>query len=211
MNEQHHQMKLLLVDWPNLHARTLEFVGRKPAAHERPSLAALADWFSARLTASERGSAVVFANAPEPMTAGFCQWAHRLRLRGYGVYAKPRHEGTDIDADLLRHASDAVAAGGVNEVVLVSSDLYRDHPIDGVEPLVALAMQAQITVVGFAEKVSRYASAHGEVAFVDPAEIHGFLPKQMTERRTHLVLPSEGALLAPLAAMRGATTVLAAA
>jgi hypothetical protein len=196
--------KVLVLDWPNLEARMIEFLGRRPQSHERPSLDALTEWFMSRLGPDERGEAVVFANAPDPMTDGFCRWAHRLRMRGYGLYAKPRREATDIDVDLLEFVREHLDAGNIAEVILVSSDLYRDHAISGTDPLVAFARSTQVTVVGFAEKVRRYASAHPELTFLDPSEIPGLLAEEVAARRTHIAaLPAEGILFAPLAPMAG--------
>jgi hypothetical protein len=192
--------KVLVLDWPNLEARMIEFLGRRPHAHERPSLDALAEWFTSRLGPDERGEAVVFANAPDPMNDGFCRWANRLRMRGYGLYAKPRREATDIDLDLLEYVRRHLATEKITEVIVVSSDLYRDHPISGTDPLQAFASSTQVTVIGFAEKVRRYAGAHPEITFVDPSEIKGLLAEEVTARRTHIAsLPTEGILLTPLA------------
>lgn len=193
-------LRILVLDWPNLEARMIEILGRRPGPQERPSLAALASWFSNRLQAGETGDAVVFANVPTQITPGFQRWAHRLRSRGYGLYAKPRANGADIDPDLIQHVQRMLAAGTVSEVVVVSSDLYRDHQICGKDPLESFADLTQVTVVGFSEKVARYASAHPKLAFVDPAEIPGLLPEEIASRRRHIAaLPASGILLRPFA------------
>jgi len=195
-DRQGNTRRLLLVDAPNLQARITEFLGH--ASRERPSYAALATWFSEQLQRDTEAEAIVFATAPEPLNDGFRTWVHRLRTRGYGVYVKPGRGRVDIDTDLVQLARERVERG-LDELVVVTSDLYRDHQIEGVEPLVALSKTTRLTVVGFVEKVNGYAAKHPEIRFVDPAEVPGLLPAAVSSRRTVLnALPAEGALLEPI-------------
>ena len=67
------------------------------------------------------------------------------------IYVKPVRGRVDIDADLITFALSR-AGSGLDELVVVTSDLYRDHLVDGVEPLVALSRATSLTVLGFVEK-----------------------------------------------------------
>lgn len=155
---------LLCIDAPNLDMTLTRVVGHKPTRAERPCFAGLLEW--AREHADTDGlEARLFTNVPQQPSAGQRQWISSLLDLGYWVFAKPRHNGSDIDDDMLASIRDLHESGNLHELIVVSHDARNfasyltslandpDHPV-------------RVTVLGFREFAGSLAELDG-VTFCD--------------------------------------------
>jgi putative heme uptake system protein len=184
---------LLLWDAPNIDVALGTLLGgRAPHPDERPRFDVLARWFVERADPDDVAEACVFINIPPERVDAIRGFIDFLRGNGFAVFAKPKlAESDDIDGDLLAHLGARAAEGPLSEVLLASSDQFRDH---GDDSLAELASRLPLTVLGFRE-VNRAAIAMEGVTFIDLEEIPGLFESPLVREVPLEALPPEGAWL----------------
>ena len=190
--------RILAWDAPNMDMCIAQLLGCKPTPVYRPDFVALARWFvrggegvaPAHAFPPTIDEAAVFVNVPDHLTERLRQWVMWLTASGYRVFAKPKHEGSDIDAEMVEYIC-GVPTAELSEVVIASHDAANFA-----DPLHALAEAGvTITVIGFAEFAGSLSKSH-HISFMDLESIPGLFAKPLprVDLRT---LPPEGRWFEP--------------
>lgn len=190
---------LLVWDAPNMDMALTSLLGRQPLGQERPRFDAVGRWLIALADESEDGAEVeacVFANVPEGAAGRMGGWVKTLRSFGYAVFVKPKHEGSDVDSDVLEHLQLRHAEGGLARVVVASGDgqAFRE-PLEGLA-----ASGVEVIVLAFAEEAT-YAHTSTLLRFVDLEDVPDAFLSMLPRTRLD-ALPREGRWLPPLTPLR---------
>ncbi len=181
---------VLVWDAPNIDMTLANIIEGKPTAHERPDMSVLAQW----LVDHADGDAVeacVFVNVAPHVAGPMRGWVMWLLEQGYRVFAKPKHDESDVDDDIIDHLEARRADGDLAAVYVGSNDARAF-----VDPLTDLATDGvAVTVLGFAEYAGGLAALPGG-RFVDLEAIEGLFAEALP-RITLESLPEEGRWFEP--------------
>lgn len=156
---------LLIWDAANMDASLGQLLGRKPAADDRPDMAALGRWLVEQAGEAEV-EACVFVTVPKDVSSGMEGWVQYLRSVGFRVFAKPKLEGgQDVDVDMLKHLEKRQKEGDLEQVFIGSHDAEAFR--EAVTSLVAAGVR--VTVLGFREFLGGYGDVGAD--FVDLEQI----------------------------------------
>jgi uncharacterized protein len=190
---------LLLWDAPNIDMTLSGVLGRRPSTAERPRFDALGRWLVERARTRDRDStleACVFVNVPVTEHGPLLGWIKVLLSIGFRVFAKPRHNDSDIDDDILAHI--ALRASGLGEVIVASNDAEAFR-----EPLEALhADGVMATILGFTEFSGGYSGSE-HIHFIDLEEIPELFQVALPERVRLENLPEDGRWFEPSGSLIG--------
>jgi putative heme uptake system protein len=190
---------LLVWDAPNMDMALTSLLGRQPLGQERPRFDAVGRWLLELADESEDAGEVeacVFANVPEGAAGRMGGWVKALRSFGYAVFVKPKHEGSDVDSDMLAHVQRRSAEGDLARLVVASGDGQAFR-----EPLEELAAQGvEVIVLAFAEEAT-YALTSSLLRFFDLEDVPEAFKTSLPRTRLD-ALPREGRWLPPTAPLR---------
>ncbi len=186
----------LVWDLPNMLATLNKIAGGCSAAKKtRYEYTALAEYVVGMAGPDLTPAGTVFMNVPKEQVTGLQRLATMFRSCGFGVYARPKIDDSDIDDNLVAH----VEANASDTARL----LLGTHDKNLIERTVAaLDPSCQITVLGFEEQ-SAYAMSSDRVEFVDLDDIDGMFSTPLA-RALFTRLPNNGAYLPPLGSLRAA-------
>ncbi len=183
--------RALVWDAPNLDMTLAGILQAKPAPSQRPDFDAVGRWLVATAAEGLAVEATVFINVREGMEARLTSWTAWLTSVGFGVFAKPKHDDSDIDEDMVAHVRDLHERGELADLVVASHDARRWTAV-----LEALAAEGvHVSVLGFPEMAGGLAQSDA-IAVVDLESV----PGAITERLPRLVLsdlPAAGRYFAP--------------
>ena len=193
-----HRRCELVWDLPNQTATLSEVLGRNPLKGERPSFEALARYVAAAAGLSP-AAATVFLNVRNKPDA-LQSFVTHLRCAGFGVFARPQVDGSDIDDDLVAHVRSV--AGDLGHLLIGTHDKELLQRCVG-----EVSASCRITVLGF-EESSSWALTSKRVEFVDLGAVPGFLSAEIP-RMVLRSLPPGGAFAGPLAPLGGTRRAVA--
>jgi putative heme uptake system protein len=181
---------VLVWDAPNVDMTLANIIEGKPTANERPDMAVLAAWL-VRHAHDADVEACVFVNVAPHVAGPMRGWVVWLLEQGYRVFAKPKHDDSDVDDDMLAHVEARRAAGDLDAVYVGSNDARAFT-----EPLTKLVHDGvAVTVLGFAEYAGGLSALPG-ARFVDLEAIEGLF-KEALPRITLESLPPAGRWFEP--------------
>jgi uncharacterized protein len=180
---------VLVWDAPNLDMALSALLGGKPAPADRPNFNALAKWLVKR-AATVNGSAegTVYTNVVRGAEDRIRPWVDALRIIGFAVFALPKVNNSDVDANMVAALETAITSGDVAEILIASGDR---RAFDDVANR-AIASGIQVSYLGFRE----FSAAAGTIPFIDLDEVEGMLSSTLV-RVSLTNLPDDGAILAP--------------
>src|SRR5690554_7993094 len=108
----------------------------KPTPKERPDLAVLGSWLVDHAGPDDDVEAAVFVNVAPHVAGPMRGWVMWLLEQGYRVFAKPKHDESDVDDDMVGHLWDRFEEGDLDAVYVGSNDARAF-----LEPLAELADQ----------------------------------------------------------------------
>lgn len=181
---------VLVWDAPNIDMTLANIIEGKPTAHERPDMSVLAQWLVDHADGDD-AEACVFVNVAPHVAGPMRGWVVWLLEQGYRVFAKPKHDESDVDDDIIDHLEARHAEGDLAAVYLGSNDARAF-----VDPLTDLADDGvAVTVLGFAEYAGGLSALPGG-RFVDLEAIEGLFAEALP-RITLESLPEEGRWFEP--------------
>lgn len=181
---------VLVWDAPNVDMTLANIIEGKPTAHERPDMSVLARWLVDHAEDDEV-EACVFVNVAPHVAGPMRGWVVWLLEQGYRVFAKPKHEGSDVDDDILAHLDRRRDEGDLEAVYVGSNDARAFA-----EPLGELIDEGvAVTVLGFAEYAGSLSAVEG-ARFVDLEAIEDLFAEPLP-RITLETLPVEGRWFEP--------------
>lgn len=186
-------LALLLWDAPNVDMTLSDVLGRRPGPRDRPQFEIVGRWLLEKAAdVGAEAEACVFLNVPAGNVAVIAPFVHALRMLGYSVFARPKHEGSDIDQAMIDHLEARATEGPLEVVVIASHDGTAFQ-----EPLMERAAAgADAIVLGF-EEYAGWALTNPSLSFVDLESIPGCFATPL-DRMSLDRLPPEGAWLRPL-------------
>ena len=188
---------LLVWDAPNVDMTLANIIDGKPTAKDRPDLAVLGDWLVDHAGGDDTVEACVFINVAAHVAGALRGWVMWLLEEGFRVFAKPKHDDSDVDDDMLEHLWDRLDQGDLEAVYVGSNDAKAFA-----EPLEQVAGSGiAVTVLGFAEYAGGLTAVEG-VRFVDLESIEGLFAEPLP-RITLETLPEEGRWFEPTGRLGG--------
>lgn len=180
---------ILVWDAPNLDMALSNLIGGKPGPADRPNFNALAKWLVQRAaTVNGAAEGTVYTNVIRGAEERIRPWVDALRIIGFSVFALPKVNNSDVDANMIAALEEAITAGNVHEILIASGDR---RAFDDVAAR-AISAGIKVSYLGFRE----FSAATSTVPFIDLEEVEGMLSD--TLNRVSLTnLPDEGAILAP--------------
>lgn len=181
---------VLVWDAPNMDMTLANIIEGKPTAHERPDMSVLAEWLVDHAEGDDV-EACVFVNVAPHVAGPMRGWVVWLLEQGYRVFAKPKHEDSDVDDDILAHIDQRRHEGGLEAVYVGSNDARAFT-----DPLARLVDEGiVVTVLGFAEYAGGLSTLAG-ARFVDLEAIDGLFAEALPRIRLE-ALPPEGRWFEP--------------
>ena len=181
---------VLVWDAPNIDMTLANIIEGKPTAHERPDMSVLAQWLVDHADGDD-AEACVFVNVAPHVAGPMRGWVVWLLEQGYRVFAKPKHDESDVDDDIIDHLEARRDDGDLAAVYVGSNDARAF-----VDPLTDLADDGvAVTVLGFAEYAGGLSALPGS-RFVDLEAIEGLFAEALP-RITLESLPEEGRWFEP--------------
>lgn len=186
----------LVWDAPNIDMTLSQLLGRRPGPGGRPDMRALARW----LVEQAEGDDVegcVFVNVPIERPQALQGWIAFLTSLGYRVFAKPKHDGSDVDEDMVSFLNKAVADAGT---FIIASNDARCFA----EPLRTIAgAGVKLIVLGFEELAGELRDMD-VVQFVDLEDVPGLLAAAGLQRVRLSGLEEAGGWFEPRSGLRQA-------
>lgn len=181
---------VLVWDAPNVDMTLSNIIEGKPTANERPDMSVLGEWLLHH-AGDDEVEACVFVNVAPHVAGPMRGWVVWLLEQGYRVFAKPKHDGSDVDDDMIAHLERRRAEGELRAVYVGSNDARAFT-----SSLTALADGGvAVTVLGFAEYAGALSTLPG-IRFVDLEAIEGLFAEALP-RITLETLPEEGRWFEP--------------
>lgn len=185
---------VLVWDAPNIDMTLTQLLGRRPGSGDRPEMRALGRWLVDRANGAPV-DACVFVNVPAVVPAGLQGWISFLTSAGFRVFAKPKHDGSDVDDDMVSYIEESLP--DADAFVVVSNDARCFTDV-----LTAVAGKGKrVTVLGFAELAGEMAYSE-VIEFVDLEDIPGLLHVELQRIRLD-TLPEAGGWFAPRTPLGG--------
>lgn len=188
---------LLVWDAPNIDMTLANIIEGKPTARERPDMQVLGSWLVER---AGRGVAVegcVFVNVAPHVAGPLRGWVLWLLEEGFRVFAKPKTDDSDVDADILAHIHHRRDQGDLATVYVGSNDARNF-----LEPLENLAgAGVEVVVLGFAEYAGEL-SGSTTLTFVDLEDVPGLFSEALPRINLE-ALPPEGRWFEPRGVLGG--------
>ncbi len=168
------EVKLFIMDVPNVDMDVGWLLKRKPTAADRPDMKQLLEWLMSRVKSYQELDARLFVNrAVEPRHAARQRtWVRIMRQTGYVVRSRPRHlPGGDVDDEMVTQIRWYARREYLTEVIVASNDANCFYDL-----LMELAQAGIIvTILGFERKPSRL-TKEPLFNFVPWPSIPGVLP-----------------------------------
>ena len=180
---------VLVWDAPNLDMALSGLLGGRPTSADRPNFNALAKWLVNRAAAVDgTAEGTIFTNVVRGAEDRIRPWVDALRIIGFSVFALPKVNNSDVDANMVAALEAAIAAGDVSEILIASGDR---RAFDDVATR-AIAQGIKVSYLGFRE----FSGGPKLIPFIDLDEIEGMLSRNVV-RVSLTNLPDAGAVLAP--------------
>lgn len=182
---------LMVWDAPNIDMSIGNIIDGKPTADTRPDLAVLGRWLADTARAGDDVEGCVFVNVTAHAAGPMRGWVLWLLEEGYRVFAKPKHDDSDVDDDMVEHLWRRHDEGGLDAVYVGSNDARCF--LEPLEELAALGVEAN--VLGFPEFAGAMASSEA-IDVIDLEDIDGLFPAPLP-RLTLTALPEDGRWFEP--------------
>lgn len=188
---------LLVWDAPNMDMTLGTVVNAKPTAEQRPRFDAIGRWLVDQAADRSEVEATVFTNIATGSAAFVRPWIEAVRSAGYAVFAKPKHDDSDVDQEMLDLIAERHRQDWLGHVVVASADGRNFR-----EPLEALVADGvRVTVLSFAEQAG-FATASELIDFIDLEDVPHAFSSPLGRLRLD-ALPPEGIWLAPTRPLGG--------
>ena len=182
--------QVLVWDAPNIDMTLANIIDGKPTARDRPDLDVLGQWLVER-AGEDEVEACVFINVAPHVAGPLRGWVLWLLEEGYRVFAKPKHEDSDVDDDMVDHLWRRHDEGDLDAVYVGSNDARCF-----LDPLEELADRGvEVNVLGFPEFAGGM-STSDTIRLVDLEDIEGLFPGPLP-RLTLTSLPEQGRWFEP--------------
>jgi uncharacterized protein len=185
----------LVWDLPNMNSSLEEVVGSSAAKRTRFDFVTLAAFLVEASGPDLTPAGTVFLNAVKDQLPGLQRFVNMLRSCGFGVYARPKIDNSDIDDNLVAHV-EATSVGTAHLLIATHDKALIERTVAALDPA------CKVTVLGF-EELSSHASGSDRLEFVDLEDIDGMFTKPLA-RSLLSRLPEEGAYLRPLGSLKAA-------
>ncbi len=184
----------LVWDLPNMTSSLGRVIGSSAAKKTRYDFATLANYVVEVAGEDLTAAGTVFVNVDKDQLPGLQRFVNMLRSCGFGVYARPKIDDSDIDDNLVAHVQ-ANAADIAHLLIATHDKGLADRTAAVLDP------DCRVTVLGF-EELSSYALGSDRFEFVDLGDIDGMFTKPLA-RSLLSRLPDEGTYLRPLGSLKG--------
>ena len=182
---------VLVWDAPNIDMSIANIIEGKPTADTRPDLARLGRWLVEEAHPTDEVEGCVFVNVAPHVAGPMRGWVLWLLEEGYRVFAKPKHDDSDVDDDMVDHLWRRYDEGDLDAVYVGSNDARCF-----LDPLEQLADRGvDVNVLGFPEFAGAMATSD-LIRVVDLEDIDGLFPAPLP-RLTLTALPDEGRWFEP--------------
>lgn len=147
------EVKLFIMDAPNVDMALQTILGHRPTRAERPSMKLLMAWLQEQTKSYQTLYAKVFVNeAPDvDQAAKQKRWLEFLTAEGFEYLCKPRlTPGSDVDEDMLAYLELFRTQHYITEVIVASNDgQCFNYPLEVIAKAGIL-----VTVIGFEQRPS---------------------------------------------------------
>lgn len=185
----------LVWDLPNMVSSLGQVIGSSAAKKTRYDYVTLAEYVVEISGQELTPSGTVFMNVAKDQLPGLQRLVNMLRSCGFGVYARPKINDSDIDDNLVAYVQ-ANALDTAHLLIATHDKGLVDRAVAPLDP------RCRISVLGF-EELSSYALGSDRLEFVDIGDVDGMFSKPLA-RSLLTRLPDEGAYLRPLGSLKGA-------